>query len=55
MARLLNIKRQFNNLTNPMQRYQQDLAQGNLLPDASQLMAVESYKQVFEALQEKQQ
>jgi cell division protein ZapE len=34
-----------------MQRYQQDLAQGNLLPDTAQLTAVEHLQKVFEALQ----
>lgn len=40
-------------MINPMQRYQEDLAQGNLLPDAAQLMAVEELQAVFEALQKK--
>lgn len=36
-----------------MQRYQEDMAQGNLMPDAAQLMAVEELQSVFEALLKK--
>ncbi|MDC1435741.1 cell division protein ZapE [Gammaproteobacteria bacterium] len=50
---LPNIKSKFENLTKPMQRYQEDMAQGNLMPDAAQLMAVEELQAVFEALQTK--
>jgi cell division protein ZapE len=37
-------------LTSPLQRYQQDTDQGILMPDASQLMAVEELQIVFETL-----
>lgn len=36
-----------------MQRYQEDMAQGSLTPDAAQLMAVEELQLVFEALLKK--
>ena len=37
-----------------MQRYHQDMAQGNLLPDSAQLMAIEELQKVFDALQKRQ-
>ena len=37
-------------LISPLQRYQQDIDQGILMPDASQLMAVEELQLVFDAL-----
>lgn len=42
-------------LINPIERYQQDISQGNLLPDASQLMAVEELQAIFETLLLRQQ
>lgn len=42
-------------LTQPIQRYQQDISQGNLRPDAAQLRAVEELQAVFDALLLKRQ
>ena len=44
------LKSNLKTLTSPLQRYQQDLDQGILLPDSSQLMAVDELQAVFEAL-----
>ena len=54
MLELTKIKSKFENLTTPMQRYHQDMAQGNLLPDSAQLMAIEELQKVFDALQKRQ-
>ncbi|MFL2840411.1 MAG: cell division protein ZapE [Pseudohongiellaceae bacterium] len=40
---------------NPIQRYQEDISQGNLTPDASQLMAVKELQVVFETLLHRRQ
>ena len=52
-SELGNIKSKFQSLINPIQRYQKDMAQGDLVSDASQLVAVEELQVVFEALQKK--
>ena len=42
-------------LTHPIQQYELDISQGNLVPDASQLLAVQELQTVFEAILRRRQ
>ena len=50
MSKSGKLKSNLKTLTSPLQRYQQDMDQGILMPDAAQLMAVEELQAVFETL-----